>query len=135
MPNLFVTLQRLMPLYAITQFIHWLARIRIPVVKNFLIRRFISHYRVETNELTQHVPDGYLTFNDFFIRDLAPGARQIDDSPYSITSPVDGTISAAGTIEKDRVIQAKNIDYSLADLLVTDKTDADYYNNGSLGTI
>ena len=135
MPNLFVILQRLIPLYVITQFIHWLARIRIPAVKNMLIRRFINHYRVETNELNQNVPDGYLTFNDFFIRDLAPGARQIDDSPYSIISPVDGTISAAGPIEEDRVMQAKKIDYSLADLLVTNKTDADYYANGSFVTI
>ena len=135
MSHFFVTLQRFLPRYAITLFINWLARVRIPAVKNTLIRRFISHYDVETHELNRQVPDGYVTFNDFFVRPLVPGARPIDNSPTSVVSPVDGTISAAGKIEKDRLLQAKHIDYSLANLLVTNTADVNHYSNGSFVTI
>jgi phosphatidylserine decarboxylase len=133
--RLFVLLQRLMPKYALTALFHRLARVRIVPFKNFLIRRFIALYRVDLEELRHPVPDGFPTFNDFFIRALVPGARQFDDDPDAIGSPADGTVSAAGRIEANRLLQAKGIDYTLEDLLATDTADAGFYTGGAFATV
>ena len=122
--QVFVLLQRLLPKYLLTAMIHRLARIRIVAVKDFLIRRFVGLYNVDVEEVKHPVPEGYPTFNDFFIRELAPGARPIDESPAAIVSPADGTLSAAGRIERDRLFQAKGLAYTLTDLLATDTADA-----------
>ena len=51
-----------------------------------------------------------------------------------ITSPADGVISQAGEISKNRILQAKNVDYSLA-RLVGDSKQAKQYENGIFSTI
>jgi phosphatidylserine decarboxylase len=132
---LFVQLQKVLPKSLLTSIIHWLARIRIVAIKDFLIRRFVGFYKVDIEELRHPVPAGYATFNDFFIRELAPGARTVDESVASIVSPVDGTVSAAGRIDKSRIFQAKGLDYTLTDLLATDTEDARHYIDGSFATI
>jgi len=133
--QLFVLLQRLTPKYLMTGLVCRIARIRIVPVKNFLIRQFIRLYAVDVSQLTRQVPEGYPSFNDFFIRDLADGARPVDGDADSIVSPVDGTVSAAGRIERNRIFQAKGIDYTLDDLLATDTADAGRYVDGSFATI
>ena len=135
MASLFVLIQRLLPKYLLTAFIYRLARIRHVATKDFLIRRFVQLYDVDIEELLHPVPEGFATFNDFFIRELAPGARDIDGAPGAIVSPVDGTVSAAGRIEEDRLFQAKGLDYSLTDLLATDVDDVSTYANGEFATI
>ena len=133
--RLFVILQHLLPKQLLTALIGRLARVRQVSVKNFFIRRFIAHYKVDVSELPHPVPDGYPTFNDFFIRELVADARTVDASPNSIASPVDGTVSAAGRIDRDLLFQAKGINYSLTDLLATDTADAERYVNGAFATI
>ena len=133
--QLFVQLQKLLPKYLLTSMIRWLAGIRIVAVKNFLIRRFVNLYKVDIDELRHPVPEGFATFNDFFIRALAPDARNIDESVTSIVSPVDGTVSAAGRIDRKRIFQAKGLDYTLTDLLATDTSEAEHYIDGSFATI
>lgn len=133
--RLFVTLQYLLPKHLMTALVGRLARIRWVTFKNFFIRRFVGHYDVDLEDLVHPVPDGYPTFNDFFIRELAAGARPVDASADSIVSPVDGTVSAAGPIERNLVFQAKGLDYTLTDLLATDTADAERYVNGAFATI
>ena len=135
MASLFVWIQRLLPKYLLTAVVYRLARIRHVATKDFLIRRFVQLYDVDIESLSHPVPEGYPTFNDFFIRELAPGARKVDDTPGAIVSPVDGTVSAAGRIEEDRLFQAKGLDYSLTDLLATDVADVSTYANGDFATI
>jgi len=133
--GLFVMLQRLLPKSLLTACVYRISRIRTVAVKNFIIRRFISLYNVDTNDLIHPVPEGFPTFNDFFIRELSTGARPVDQSQDRIASPVDGTISACGSLEGDRVFQAKGRRYSLTDLLATDTADAASYADGSFATI
>jgi phosphatidylserine decarboxylase len=135
MANLFVLLQRLLPKYLLTAIVFRIARIRQGATKNFLIRWFVRLYDVETTELLHPVPDGYATFNDFFIRELAPDARPVDADDAVIVSPVDGTVSASGCIRRDRIFQAKGLDYSLSDLLATDVDEAAQYENGAFATV
>jgi phosphatidylserine decarboxylase len=81
------------------------------------------------------VPADFATFNDFFIRQLQADARPIDSAIGTIVSPVDGTVSIAGAIRRDSIIQAKGIDYSLSDLLATDLGEVNAYVDGSFATI
>jgi len=131
----FVLLQRVLPKYLLTALVFRIAGIRTKGVKNFLITRFVSLYKVDIGEVALPVPDGYQTFNDFFTRQLADDARPIDKARNSIVSPVDGTVSEAGGIDSDMIVQAKGLKYSLADLLMTDMEDARRYSNGSFATL
>ena len=133
--TLFVFLQRLLPKSLLTGLVYRLARVRRVAVKNFLIRRFVGLYKVDTSELVHPVPDGFPTLNDFFIRELATGSRTVDPDEDSIACPVDGTISACGQLDGDQVFQAKGLRYSLTDLLATDTMDANSYAGGSFATI
>ena len=133
--RLFLLLQKVLPRYALTALVFRLARIRTTGIKNFLISRFVSFYNVDVAEVRHSVPEDFATFNDFFIRELAAGARQIDSASESITSPADGTVSAAGQIDGHRIFQAKGLHYTLTDLLATDIDDAEKYVDGAFATI
>jgi phosphatidylserine decarboxylase len=133
--RLFVFLQYVLPRFWLTSLIYRLARVKTPAIKNFLITRFVSLYDVEVDEVELSVPDDFASFNEFFIRELTPGVRPIDDDPAAIVSPVDGTVSAAGTINANSIFQAKGHDYTLDDLLATDLHEANNFVNGSFATI
>jgi len=132
---LFIALQRILPKHIVTALVFRIARIRRIAIKNFLIRNFIRAYDVNIDEVDASVPDGYENFNAFFTRELAAGSRPVDTGSHVIASPVDGTVSAAGTIEDDMLFQAKRHRYSLKDLLATDLQDVDAYRNGHFATI
>lgn len=133
--RVFVILQYLLPRYWLTSVIYRIARISNPAVKDFLIARFIRLYDVDTDEIKLSVPRDFVTFNDFFIRELEDDARPVNEGPDSIVSPVDGTVSSAGTLTGHAIFQAKGIDYSLDDLLATDLQDAHRYVDGCYATI
>lgn len=133
--RLFVLFQWILPQHSVTSVVYWLARRRNVTVKNFLIRQFVKAYKVNVEELAATYPEGFATFNAFFTRDLRRGARPIDNAPHAIVSPVDGTVSAAGSIDAGTLIQAKGIRYGIEDLLATDLHEADAYANGHFVTI
>ena len=133
--RLFVFFQWVLPKYFVTSIVFHLARIRNVAVKNFLINRFVSAYKVNIGELDKPVPEGYESFNAFFTRDLSPGARPLDDTPDAIVAPVDGTVSVAAAIENDMLIQAKGMRYSLDQLLATDLPEAGAFVGGRFTTI
>jgi phosphatidylserine decarboxylase len=133
--RLFVALQYLLPKYWLTSLVYRLARVRNPAVKNTLIRGFLKLYDVRLDEVRGRVPDDFATFNDFFIRELEPGARPIDPDPRAIVSPVDGTLSQAGPLHGNRILQAKGIDYTLEDLLAADIDLAREFVGGAFATI
>ena len=133
--RLFVFLQYLLPRFWLTALVYRIARIRNPGVKDFLIRRFVSLYNVDLDDVKRDTPAGFETFNDFFIRELESDARPIDPDRSAIVSPVDGTVSSAGAIKGHDVFQAKGLDYSLEDLLATDLQEARRYIDGHYATI
>ena len=133
--NLFVLFQYLLPRHWLTRLVWRIARIRNPRVKDLLITNFAKAFDVALDEVKLEVPGGFATFNEFFIRELNEGAREIDDDDDAIVSPVDGTVSAAGTIRADMIFQAKGIDYTVGDLLATDLDEVEHYIDGSFATI
>jgi phosphatidylserine decarboxylase len=131
----FILLQKILPKHLLTAAVHRLARIRYVPVKNWLISRFVAAYRVDVEEASRRVPDGYASFNDFFTRDLRHDARSIDARPGTVVSPVDGTVSAAGRMDGESLLQAKGISYTLSDLIATDLTEAEELAGGLFATI
>lgn len=131
----FVLLQKLLPRHLLTALIFWLARRKATWLKNFLIRLFVNVYDVNVAEVLQPIPQGFESFNAFFIRELTNEARPVVSDANTIVSPADGTVSAAGIIEKNLLFQAKGIRYSLTDLLATDTAEAAAYTDGAFATI
>ena len=112
----------------------FVADIRIPrLLLTPLIRIFSRIYSVELTEATQQVSE-FRTFNEFFTRQLIPDARPLDPDLNAVLSPVDGFIGEYGRINDGRLIQAKGLDYRLADLLLDSKRDS-LYNGGEFITI
>jgi phosphatidylserine decarboxylase len=59
----------------------------------------------------------YSRFREIFVRRLQPGLRPVDGNDGAVVSPVDGCVTTFGRAERDRLIQAKGIDYTLGELL------------------
>jgi phosphatidylserine decarboxylase len=124
----------IIPQHLFSRFSGWLSKRQSRWFKLFSIRWFIRTYKVDVNEAIVTDLDAYPTFNDFFIRKLRPEVRPIESAASTIVSPVDGNVSEFGKIEKNKLLQAKNHDYLLNDL-VTDSQMAEYLYNGSYCTI
>lgn len=133
--NAFVILQYLLPKYWLTALIYHVARIRNRRIKDFLITGFVRLYGVDTDEVKHEVSKDFATFNDFFVRELKSDARDVDRNENAIVSPVDGTVSMAGTLRANSILQAKGLEYSLDDLLATDLEESAYFVNGRFATI
>ena len=132
--ELFVALQRLLPKHALSRLIAKLAESKNIWLKNLLINRAIKTFDINMDEAISDDLASYDSFNAFFTRQLKPEARPLDKGAKVITSPADGVISQAGKIVKNKVLQAKNVDYSLA-RLVGDSNQAKHYENGIFSTI
>ena len=133
--RMFVALQYVLPRHWLTAVIYHIARIRIGVVKDALIRGFIRLYKVDIDEVLLDIPADFRNFNEFFIRELKAESRPIDTSTASIVSPVDGTLSIASKLERYSILQAKGHEYSLDELFAIDLDEARAYANGSFATI
>ena len=112
----FVRIQKALPQHLISRALGRLAAAEAPWVRGPLIRAFARTYGVDMAEAERSDLAGYASFNDFFTRALAPGARPVDSDPESVVSPADGVVSQAGVIERGELIQAKGIRYSFATL-------------------
>jgi phosphatidylserine decarboxylase len=102
--------------------------------KNWTIRGFLKLYRVDMTEAAESDPYRYGSFNEFFTRALKNGARAIASDVDAIASPVDGCVSEAGTIDRDRLLQAKGRHYRLTELLAAQPW-ASRFEGGSFATI
>jgi len=133
--QLFATLQNLLPKQLLSRWMYAIMRQRTPWFRNLSIRTFLRNYRVDMSEAVQSNPLAYESFNAFFTRALKPGARLIDGDTRSIVSPVDGMVSQCGSIDGDRLIQAKGHEYSLLGLLGGDAALAQRYQGGHFACI
>jgi phosphatidylserine decarboxylase len=131
----FVALQHLLPQHGISRLVLQATRSRSPAFKNALIRLFVRGFRPDMSDAIESEPTAYDSFNAFFTRALRPGTRPIDPDPAAIVSPVDGTVSEAGTLTADRLLQAKGHEYSLRALLAGNAAWERSFVGGSFVTI
>lgn len=133
--RLFAYLQYILPKYWLTAIVYRVARIRHTGFKNFIITRFVKLYKVDTADILLSLPNDFANFNEFFIRELHADARPIDADAHAIVSPVDGTVSQAGELREQAILQAKGIEYSLDELLATNLAEARAFADGRFATI
>lgn len=125
--------QYLLPKQALTLLAGEIARVRGGALTTRLIRWFIDRYRVNMAEAANPDPAAYATFNDFFTRALAPGARPL--AAASWVSPVDGAISQFGAIDGDAILQAKGHTYTVQAIVGGDAELARPLLNGHFATL
>ena len=132
--RLFVWLQYLLPQHGLSRLILAATRVRAPWFKNRVIRAFLNLYAVDMSEAADSDPYRYGSFNEFFTRALKPQARSVAADSDAIASPVDGTVSESGEIDRDLLLQAKGRSYKLGDLLAAQPW-AGRFEGGSFVTI
>ncbi|MBO8164764.1 MAG: phosphatidylserine decarboxylase [Brevibacillus sp.] len=98
------------------------------------IRRYVQHYKIDVSSIEKPLHE-YRTLKEFFTRRLKPGARPIAPGPEVVVSPVDGTVSQMGDIQRDTLIQAKGKLFNLVDLLGDDTRMASRFQGGTFITI
>jgi phosphatidylserine decarboxylase len=131
----FVALQRLLPQHGISRIVLAATRSRVPAFKNALIRLFVRGFNPDMSDAVEREPTAYPSFNEFFTRALRAGTRPVDADPRAIVSPVDGTVSEAGTLSADRLLQAKGHEYTLHALLAGNTAWERSFAGGSFATI
>jgi len=116
--RLFAALFWFLPTRAISRAAHGLARARLPWLKQRLIDVFMRLYPgIDMSEAAQPDARAYASFNAFFTRALAPGARPMPDDRELVVSPVDGTLGAFGDARTGTICQTKGMTYDLHTLL------------------
>ena len=119
-----IALQYAMPKHAISRLVGKLAAAKMGWLTTKLINSFINAYNINMSEAKLKNARDFATFNDFFTRELAEGARTIEPNADTLCYPVDGAISQQGDIVEGKLIQAKGFDYSLTSLLGGDARTA-----------
>ena len=133
--HLFIAFQYLLPQHLLSRIVGKIAASEIYWVKNLFITSFIKKFNINMQEAKLKNADDFVSFNDFFTRELEDGARPINHNANTIVSPADGAISQIGDIKDGRVFQAKGQDYSLLELLGGDKTLNNEFIDGKFTTI
>jgi phosphatidylserine decarboxylase len=98
-----------------------------------LIRPFARAFRIALQEAELDVAD-YPSLNAFFTRRLKSGSRPVDDADDAVACPVDGRVSAAGSCDRDRMLQIKGSTFDLFGLL-RDGPMARHFEYGSYITL
>ena len=124
----------LFPHHLVSQLTFWVTRLNSSL-KNPAIRIFIRKFNVDMSEAVHKNPEDYSCFNEFFIRALLPGAREITQKANSIASPADGRISQIASYVNDQAIQTKGIYFSMQQLLGNVSEYGSLHQDGNFVTI
>jgi phosphatidylserine decarboxylase len=125
--------QYLLPKQALTAFVGRFARSHGGAHTTRVIRWFVKRYGVNMDEALNPDIASYPSFNEFFTRALAEGARPLAAADF--VCPVDGAISQFGAIEQDQIFQAKGHRYSSTALVGGDKALAAQFDHGAFATL
>ncbi|HEX2661136.1 MAG TPA: archaetidylserine decarboxylase [Polyangia bacterium] len=107
----------MVPKQALTGSIGWLAGLGVPAwCRDALLTRFARLYGIDTKEAARGLSD-YDTFDNFFTRQLVPGARTVEPGDDVVTSPADGTVVECGVVVEGQLMQAKGVLFDLEELL------------------
>ncbi|XP_022737123.1 phosphatidylserine decarboxylase proenzyme 1, mitochondrial-like isoform X2 [Durio zibethinus] len=118
-PDVKATFLRMLPLRSISRVWGFLTNLEVPVwLRPHVYRAWARAYHSNLEEAALPLEE-YASLRDFFVRTLREGCRPIDPDPYSLVSPVDGTILRFGELEDAGAMieQVKGFSYSVTSLL------------------
>ena len=130
-----IALQYIMPKHGISRLVGKFAAAEAGWLTTKAIKAFIKSYDINMAEAKLKNAEDFSTFNNFFTRELAEGARPIDPNTATLCYPVDGAISQQGDIVDGQLIQAKGFNYSLTSLLGGDEKTAEPFQGGKFSCI
>lgn len=131
---LLALIQYVLPHHLLSRCVYYFTRVQWAPVKNVLIVIIGGIAGVDWSESKRQNLYEFDSFNDFFTRELKPGARPQNTDPKGFNSPCDGVISECGRFTGDRLLQAKGQTYGLGRLLANDPVTA-ALRNGFFHTI
>lgn len=118
-----IFLQYIIPQHGFSRLMFHFARIKNTWIKNKFTHWFVKTYQVDLSQANREKVEDYQSFNDFFTRSLKAKARPIG---AGLISPVDGTVSQAGSITNGNLIQAKGKKFTLKSLLGNEEKFQDF---------
>lgn len=133
--RLFAALQWCLPTRLISRLAHSVAQSRVGWLKRALINGFCRIYRIDLREAARPDRASYPSFNAFFTRALADGARPLPHDPHAIVSPVDGRLGAFGAANAGRIYQTKGVAYDLRTLIGSRDSWAAAFLGGDFATL
>lgn len=95
------------------------------------IRPFVQEYGLDEKEFSQPL-DAYESFNAFFCRELAPGARPVDPAEASVVFPADGRHLGFQELGSEDRVFVKGQSWDLSQLLGGDAGLISRFEGGSL---
>lgn len=133
MPSPLLSLLRLVPKHAVSRVAGHLASATLPrALRGTIVGGFARATGVDLAEVPAPL-ESYASIQDFFTRELRPGARPIDPAADAVVAPCDGFWGSAGPIEGGTLLQVKGRPYSLAALLGS-AADAATFEGGVYAT-
>ncbi|TYH23461.1 hypothetical protein ES288_A03G015400v1 [Gossypium darwinii] len=118
-PDVKATFLRILPLRSISRAWGFLMSVDIPVwLRPHVYRAWARAFHSNLEEAALPLEE-YASLRDFFVRTLKEGCRPINPNPYSLVSPVDGTILRFGKLNGAGAMidQVKGFSYSVSSLL------------------
>ncbi|XVF10861.1 hypothetical protein REPUB_Repub07fG0219500 [Reevesia pubescens] len=118
-PDAKATFLRVLPLRSISRVWGFLTHVELPLwLRPHVYRAWARAFHSNLEEAALPL-DAYASLRDFFVRTLREGCRPIDPDPYSLVSPVDGTILRFGELKGAGAMieQVKGFSYSVSSLL------------------
>jgi len=125
MRDAIVFIQDLLPQPWLTRTFGRMARSRRPWLRQLLIWLWMRFFAVSLKDAARTAMADYASFEDFFTRELRPGARRQPADSRALAAPADGYLREFGVVRSGRLLQAKGIDYPLARLLADDDLAAE----------
>ncbi len=96
------------------------------------IDKFVDELKIDMAEADREQSSDYLSFNDFFARNLKPEARPIIDDENILISPADGRVLAYTDIDKNQMLQVKGSFFTLKDLFQDEGLALEYTNGACI---
>lgn len=115
--NLILAALRRLPQGALSRAFGWVADRRIPgPLRKPVLGGFARVTGIRMDEAERDVTE-YSSVNRLFVRRLRPGVRDWPAEADVLASPVDGVVGQAGRIHQGILLQAKGLEYTVAELL------------------
>jgi len=106
-------------------FSYFYGKLQDRAISSKKIADFVRDYEIDMTDYKLAI-EQYSSFNDFFYRELKEGARPIDTNVNSLISPSDGRLLAYKDIDIGQLIQVKDSNFSLTEVIGDDKLAQDY---------
>ncbi|WP_411823445.1 archaetidylserine decarboxylase [Leptospira sp. 'Mane'] len=126
--DIYLLFLTLLPKNLISKIFGYFSTLRLPRFMMIpLLKAFAKAYKINLNEAELEIQE-YASLNQFFTRALRAEARIIDSASNAVVSPTDSKITSFGNINQSTIIQAKGIDYSVKELLGSEKYYSSFIN-------